>query len=44
MQTLLDTTRKHELGVFLMRKLCDEVNYSFKKGFQNHLELLKFLY
>ena len=44
MQALVDRTRQHELGIFLIRKLCDEVNYSFKKGFQNHLELRKFLY
>ena len=38
-----ERVRRHELGVFLMRKLCDEVNYSFMRGFQNQLELIRFL-
>lgn len=39
----LDRERRHQLAIFLMRKIMDEVNYSFKKGFQNDLHLVKFL-
>ncbi len=39
----LDRERRHQLAIFLMRKLLDEVNYSYKKGFQNDLHLVKFL-
>jgi anti-sigma regulatory factor (Ser/Thr protein kinase) len=31
------------LGVFLMRQIMDEITYLYKKGFQNELELIKFL-
>lgn len=34
--------RKHGLGVFLMRKIMDEVEYSFKEGVRNELRLVKF--
>ena len=30
------------VGVFVIRKVMDEVTYRFKKGFQNELELIKF--
>lgn len=39
----LDQERKHQLGVFLMREIMDEVTYTYKRGFQNDLELIKFL-
>ncbi|NUN48788.1 MAG: ATP-binding protein [Candidatus Brocadiae bacterium] len=39
----LDTERKHQMGIFLIREVMDEVNYSFKKGFQNELSLVKFV-
>lgn len=39
----LDRERKYQLGIFLMREICDEVSYSYKKGFQNELVLVKFL-
>jgi anti-sigma regulatory factor (Ser/Thr protein kinase) len=32
-----------ELGVFLMRQLCDEIDYSYRRGYQNVLELVRFL-
>jgi anti-sigma regulatory factor (Ser/Thr protein kinase) len=36
--------RKYEVGVFLIRQIMDEINYIFRKGFQNELELVRFLY
>lgn len=34
--------RKHEMGIFLIRQIVDEISYAFKKGFQNQLVLTKF--
>jgi anti-sigma regulatory factor (Ser/Thr protein kinase) len=31
------------MGVFLMRQIMDEITYVYRKGFQNELELIKFL-
>ncbi|MFC1588056.1 ATP-binding protein [Planctomycetota bacterium] len=36
-------SRHYKLGVFLMRKIMDEVQYSYTRGFKNELTLLKFL-
>ena len=38
-----DRARRRELGVFLMRQLCDEIDYSYRRGYQNVLELVRFL-
>lgn len=35
--------KSHTMGVFLMRQILDEITYVYKKGFQNELELIKFL-
>ena len=35
--------KAHTMGVFLMRQILDEITYVYKKGFQNELELIKFL-
>jgi len=35
--------KKGGLGIFLMRRVMDEVKYSFKDG-QNHLTLIKYLF
>ena len=35
--------KSHTMGVFLMRQIMDEITYLYKKGFQNELELIKFL-
>ena len=43
-QAAVDRSKRHELGIFLMRAICDEISYSYKRGFQNDLELVKFLY
>jgi anti-sigma regulatory factor (Ser/Thr protein kinase) len=29
-------------GIFLMRRVMDEVHYRYRRGFQNHLRLVKF--
>jgi anti-sigma regulatory factor (Ser/Thr protein kinase) len=34
---------KNMLGVFLIRKIVDEVKYTFRRGFENELVLLKFV-
>jgi anti-sigma regulatory factor (Ser/Thr protein kinase) len=39
----LENERKHQLGIFLIREIMDEVNYTYKKGFQNELTLVKFI-
>lgn len=39
----LERERKYQLGIFLIREIMDEVSYNYKKGFQNDLELVKFL-
>lgn len=35
--------RKGGLGIFLMRRIMDEVNYSFKQGVQNELQMIKYV-
>jgi anti-sigma regulatory factor (Ser/Thr protein kinase) len=35
--------RKYKISFYLICKIMDEINYTFKKGFENRLELLKFL-
>jgi serine/threonine-protein kinase RsbW len=35
--------RKGGLGVFLMRKIMDEINYSFKQGVHNELQMIKYV-
>ena len=39
----LDKERSFTMGIFLMRQIMDEITYTYKKGFQNELELIKFL-
>ncbi len=38
----LKESKRHKLGIFLMQRILDEINYTFKKGFQNDLELIYF--
>jgi anti-sigma regulatory factor (Ser/Thr protein kinase) len=33
----------YTMGIFLMRQIMDEISYVYRKGFQNELELIKFL-
>ena len=35
--------RTFTMGIFLMRQMMDEVLYTYRKGFENQLELIKFL-
>lgn len=35
--------RSYTMGFFLMRQIMDEISYVYRKGFQNDLELIKFL-
>lgn len=37
-------SKKNELGTFLIRRVMDEFTYSFKKGFQSEITMIKFLY
>jgi len=37
-------SKKNELGTFLIRRVMDEFNYVFRKGFQSEIEMIKFLY
>ncbi len=43
MQETYTKARKHEMGIFLIRQIVDEISYAFKKGFENQLTLVKFL-
>jgi anti-sigma regulatory factor (Ser/Thr protein kinase) len=31
------------MGIFLIRQIMDEISYVYRKGFQNELELIKFI-
>lgn len=31
------------LGIFLIRRIMDEITYVYRKGFQNELEMIRFL-
>lgn len=35
--------RTYRIGFFLIRQVVDEVSYTYRKGFENRLELIKFL-
>jgi anti-sigma regulatory factor (Ser/Thr protein kinase) len=35
--------RKGGLGIFLMRRIMDEINYSFKQGVHNELQMIKYV-
>ena len=35
--------KSYTLGIFLIRQIMDEISYVYRKGFQNELELIKFL-
>lgn len=39
----LDQDRQYKLSLHLMRLIMDEITYNYKKGFQNELEIVKFL-
>jgi anti-sigma regulatory factor (Ser/Thr protein kinase) len=35
--------KSYTMGIFLIRRIMDEISYVYRKGFQNELELIKFL-
>jgi serine/threonine-protein kinase RsbW len=39
----LEKERPYGLGVFLMRRIMDEIHYTYRKGFENELVLIRFL-
>ncbi len=39
----LEKERAFAMGIFLIRNLMDEISYTYRKGFENHFELIKFL-
>ena len=41
--TELAKDRPYELGIFLIRRIMDEITYVYRKGFQNELEMIRFL-
>lgn len=43
-QETLAHARRHDLGIFLVQQIMDEIRYVFRKGFQNELELVRFIY
>ena len=40
---LFGKERRHKLRIFLLQRLMDEIQYLYQRGFENKLELLKFL-
>jgi anti-sigma regulatory factor (Ser/Thr protein kinase) len=36
--------RSEEIGIFLIRAIVDEINYVYRKGFQNQFEMVKFIF
>jgi anti-sigma regulatory factor (Ser/Thr protein kinase) len=42
-QKQIQALRQHQLGIFLIREIMDEVTYVYRRGFQNELEMVKFL-
>lgn len=36
--------RRRELGFSLIRRVMDEVRYTYRRGFQNELEMIKFVF
>lgn len=39
----IERERDYGLGVFLMRQIFDEILYTYRKGFENELVLIRFL-
>lgn len=35
--------RNYTMGIFLIRRIMDEISYVYRRGFQNDLEMIKFL-
>lgn len=41
--SILKNERQYQLGVYIISAIMDEVEYSYRKGFQNELTLIKFV-
>lgn len=39
----INNERQYKLSIHLIRMVMDEMTYTYKKGFENQLELIKFL-
>jgi len=42
-RAVIEKERAHGLGIFLMRSIMDEILYTYRKGFENELVLIRFL-
>ena len=42
-RAVIEKERAHGLGIFLMRRIMDEILYTYRKGFENELVLIRFL-
>ncbi|HZL71674.1 MAG TPA: ATP-binding protein, partial [Planctomycetota bacterium] len=40
---VIEKERAHGLGIFLIRRIMDEILYTYRKGFENDLVLIRFL-
>jgi|SRR5688572_25303915 len=40
---VVEKERAHGLGIFLMRRILDEILYTYRKGFENELVLIRFM-
>ena len=43
MQEHVKAGKKGGLGIFLMRRIMDEINYTFKQGVHNELQMIKYV-
>lgn len=39
----LEKERSYAMGIFLMRQILDEILYTYRKGFENELQLIRYL-
>lgn len=42
-QKILEREKQYQLGVFLISAIMDEISYRYHKGFQNELQLIRFI-
>ncbi|GEM_PF-3276251 len=42
-ENVLERARKHEIGIFLVQQIMDEIRYTYCKGIRNELELVRYL-
>ena len=39
----IEKERSYAMGIFLMRQILDEILYTYRKGFENELQLIRYL-